>query len=42
MDEINFKKEYADFFLHYQIDENAPLYKIASDINKTITFTIRK
>jgi len=36
MDEVNFKKEYADFFLHYQIDENAPLYKIASDINKQL------
>lgn len=28
-----FKKEYAEYFLQYQIDENDPLDEIASDIN---------
>lgn len=36
MDEVNFKEEYAKYFEENNIDENAPLDKIASDINKKL------
>ena len=36
MDEVSFKKEYANYFEENNIDENAPLDKIASDINKKL------